>query len=60
MSKNFVGKLSTRKSNMKKSSKNVENSLTVSQFKWGDDLPKNVRPNFLNFVGLLKFMNFSF
>ena len=46
MSKNFVGKLSTRKSNMKKSSKNVENSLTVSQFKWGDDLPKNVRPNF--------------
>jgi len=41
-SRSLSGKLSTRKSNMKKSSKNVENSLTVSQFKWGDDLPKNV------------------
>merc|ERR1719376_2066536 len=36
------GKSSTRKSDLNKSSKNVENSLTVSQFKWGDDLPKNV------------------
>lgn len=36
------GKISKTKNNINKTSKNVENSLTVSQFKWGDDLPKNV------------------